>query len=389
VREYLLSDIAEIVDCEHKTASKVENSEYYSIRTTDITNGKIIFQSANRVSEETYLEWIKRATPESGSIILAREAPVGEVGWIKEGYKVCLGQRTVLIKVNHKDVSSKFILYYLVNPDTKYDLQSRSTGSVVAHLNMKDIRAFKIVVPALAEQQSIASVLSSLDDKIDLLHRQNKTLEAMAETLFRQWFDDKECDGEISQLIGIQNGYAFKSSDFKEIGENGVLKIKNISDGIIDIKKTDFIDGVVAANTQDRFKVAIGDVLIGMTGAEIGKLGIVPKTNKSLWLNQRVGILREKYPGAKYLAYIQLKSEFGQDYIENTATGSAQPNISGTGIEGCGFLSIDEETIRDRCKQIAPLYKKLVFNLGQIESLEKLRDSLLPKLMSGEMRVAI
>ncbi|MFI3217529.1 MAG: restriction endonuclease subunit S [Methylococcales bacterium] len=140
-------------------------------------------------------------------------------------------------------------------------------------------------------------------------------------------------------------------------------------------------------NTPERFKVNTGDILIAMTGAEIGKLGIVPKTNKVLWLNQRVGLLREQYKGSKYLAYLQLKSEFGQDYIQNTATGSAQPNISGTGIENCGFPFISEDKIKEYSEEIDSFYEKLIFNLGQIQTLETLRDNLLPKLMSGEVRV--
>ena len=71
--------------------------------------------------------------------------------------------------------------------------------------------------------------------------------------------------------------------------------------------------------THLKFRISSGDILIAMTGAEIGKLGIIPSTDKSLWLNQRVGLLAEKYKGGKYLAYLQLKSDFGQDYIENTA----------------------------------------------------------------------
>ena len=99
-REYGLSDLAEVVDCEHKTAPLIDESEYISIRTTDILGGRIDFENANRVSLETYEDWTKRAIPREGDIILAREAPVGEVGLVTKGRKVCLGQRTVLLRAN-------------------------------------------------------------------------------------------------------------------------------------------------------------------------------------------------------------------------------------------------------------------------------------------------
>ncbi len=126
-----------------------------------------------------------------------------------------------------------------------------------------------------------------------------------------------------------------------------------------------------------------------MTGAEIGKMGIVPQTERKLWLNQRVGLFKEKYTGSRFLAYLQLKSDYGQDYIDNTATGSAQPNISSSGIANCDFPNISEEQIIIYSKQLASLFSKIIFNLGQSRTLEKLRDTLLPKLMSGEVRVSV
>lgn len=244
-----------------------------------------------------------------------------------------------------------------------------------------------ISLPPLSEQQCIASILSSLDDKIDLLHRENKTLEAMAETLFRKWFVDKENDSTLEQIISIQNGYAFKSNDFKEEGDSQIIKIKNISNGIVEIDSTDWVDKKITNILSPKFKLHSGDIIIAMTGAEIGKLGIIPNNTKSLWLNQRVGLVVEKYIGAKYLAYLQLKNDFGQDYIENTATGSAQPNISGLGIEKCGFPKLGGEDIVMMSKQIGSFYDKIVFNLGQIRIITQIRDSLLPKLMSGEIKV--
>ena len=124
-----------------------------------------------------------------------------------------------------------------------------------------------------------------------------------------------------------------------------------------------------------------------MTGAEIGKMGIVPQTEQKLWLNQRVGLFKETYNGSRFLAYLQLKSDYGQDYIDNTATGSAQPNISSSGIVNCDFPNISEEQIIIYSNQISSLFAKIVFNLDQIRTLKKLRDALLPKLMSGEVRV--
>jgi type I restriction enzyme S subunit len=293
--------------------------------------------------------------------------------------------------------------YYIIPDDEKFDfnflyyllmtlnLEELNEDSAVPGLNRNTAYSQDILLPPLPEQKAIASVLSSLDDKIDLLHRQNQTLEKMAETLFRKCFieDAKEDweEGTIGQLISVQSGFAFKSKDFKNNGVDHVIKIKNIKGGIINLEDTDFIDSKVAEKIGKQFQISSGDVLIAMTGAEIGKLGIVPNTNKKLWLNQRVGLLKEKYPFARFLAYLQLRSDYGQEHINNTASGSAQPNISGEGIENCGFPKISEEQIISYSKQLGELYTKVIFNLGQIRTLEQMHDVLLPKLMRGEVRI--
>ena len=130
--------------------------------------------------------------------------------------------------------NAKYLYYFLKHMDLNQHAGGSSHPLVTQTLlNSIDVE----LVEDQNEQKAIASVLSSLDDKIDLLHRWNKTLEAMAETLFRRWLDGKDCNGTISQLVTIQNGYAFKSKDFSEQADYGVLKIRNISTSIVDIKK--------------------------------------------------------------------------------------------------------------------------------------------------------
>lgn len=287
------------------------------------------------------------------------------------------------------NIDPTYLKLFLTSEETLDYLQmiAEDRSGTFPQITFDILDQMDLMVPPIEEQKAIASVLSSLDDKIDLLHRQNTTLERMAETLFRQWFVEEAQDSDIGQFIDLQNGYAFKSQDFKDIGEQRVLKIKNISGGIIDVNNTDFIDSAVANKTDAKFKVVTGDILFAMTGAEIGKLGIVPKTNTPLWLNQRVGLLKEKFKGARFLAYLQLNSDIGQDYIENSATGSAQPNISGSLIEQCPFPKAEVSKIKECSEILDVYYQKLISNLGQIQILEKLRENLLPKLMSGEIKL--
>ena len=352
---------------------------------TDYKNyRKFAYDSERYLSNAGINKLKNKVLPENSVLVTCIGSDMGKV--VINKLPVITNQQINSIIPNRNIIFPDFLYYVLV-----YNYETlrifASNGTAVPILNKTDFENIEISTPPLPDQKAIAEVLSSIDDKIELLHRQNKTLEEMAMTLFRQWFIDANFDGTIGQIVNVQGGYAFKSKDFKTNGNHSVIKIKNITDFIININDTEFIEESVVKNLEKKFKIFSGDVLIAMTGAEIGKLGIVPKTNKNLWLNQRVGLLREKYDGARFIAYLNLKSEFGYDYIVNTASGSAQANISASDIENCPFVQLSEDEIKAYSKTISPFFEKIIFNLGQIQTLEKLRDTLLPKLMSGEVRI--
>ncbi len=318
-----------------------------------------------------------------GTLCITIAANIAELGILS--FDACFPDSVLGFIPNEKKVELNFIYYTLIH--FQKELKHIGEGSVQDNINLGTFQNVLFPIPPLPEQKAIAEVLSALDEKIDLLHRQNKTLEQMAETLYERWVSDKEYDSSIKDLVNIQNGYAFKSKDFQEFGSDRILKIKNISRCIVDIQITDFVSSKTIAKVDDRFFINEGDVLFAMTGAKIGKMGIIPKTENPLWLNQRVGLFKEKYKGARFFAYLHLKSDWGLDYIENTATGSAQPNISRTGIESCEFPKFGYDEIKEYSEQLGLLFDGVIFNLGKIHTLQSLRDTLLPKLMSGEVRV--
>ena len=363
------------------------------IKIKNVANGDV---NLEKVVYHKYDDSFSRYLLSKGDVLIAmtgnhpqaQTQVVGAVSKYKLDLNALLNQRVGKI-IPIGSTCLDFVYYFFKDKDTHRYLANESSGSAnQANISKATIVGIETDFPEPAEQKAIAEVLSSLDDKIDLLHRQNKTLEQMAETLYESWVSDKDYDSTIKDLVNIQNGYAFKSKDFEESGSDRILKIKNISGGIVDIQTTDFVSSKTIANVDDRFFINEGDVLFAMTGAKIGKMGIIPKTESPLWLNQRVGLFIEKYKGARFFAYLHLKSDWGLDYIENTASGSAQPNISGTGIESCEFPEFGEDEIKEYSEQLDLLFDGVIFNLGKIRTLESLRDTLLPKLMSGEVRIA-
>ena len=188
-----LAELCElIVDCEHKTAP-IQEEGIPSIRTPNIGKGKLLLDGVNLVSEETYKAWTRRAEPLAGDLILAREAPAGNVAVIPENTRACLGQRTVLIRPKVDVVEPSFLAFLLLEPKTQAKLLAHSRGATVQHVNMKDIRALDVgAIPSLKVQRSIVSTLWNLDtetQRLESLYQQKLTaLAALKKSLLHQAF---------------------------------------------------------------------------------------------------------------------------------------------------------------------------------------------------------
>ena len=177
-----------IIDCEHKTAP-VQAAGYPSIRTPNIGPGYFILGTVNRVSEETYREWTKRAVPESGDLIMAREAPVGNVAMVTPDLRPCLGQRTLLIRPNPSLVNDRYLTYLLIGPEVQDRIHSLTNGATVPDLNLKDGRDLQLPpLPPIEKQPLVASILSAYDDLIANCERRIRVLDEMARALYREWF---------------------------------------------------------------------------------------------------------------------------------------------------------------------------------------------------------
>ncbi|CUP56353.1 EcoKI restriction-modification system protein HsdS [Turicibacter sanguinis] len=337
-------------------------------------------------------------------------------GKVVSGYAGVIANNMFKITVNERLVNKKFLLYLLSNNYVYDMLNASQSSSTMPAITFNLISKLEILLPSLEEQKAIADILSSLDDKIELNNQMNETLEEMAQALFKRWFVDFEFPNEEGQpykssggemveselgmipynwklgvlgdLIYVQNGYAFKGKDLMENGEVGIIKIKNISSNTVDIINTQYISEILASKVDTKFKLCGTNLLIAMTGAEVGKIGLVPLNKKELYLNQRVGCIKELVPGGESYAYNYLLRPEAQEMIQAKAVGSAQPNISASGIEELKVVIPSNHIL----KAFQNICGSLLYNMCQLIEenylLIELRDTLLPKLMSGEIRVS-
>ncbi|MCO5189741.1 MAG: restriction endonuclease subunit S, partial [Anaerolineae bacterium] len=219
-QEFILEDAVErFIDYRGKTPPKTDSG--IPLVTAKIVKNGAIQTPSEFISEETYDQWMTRGFPKENDVVLTTEAPLGEVALLKDE-NVALAQRIILMRGKPHVLNNGFLKYYFQSREGQHLLQSRASGTTVFGIKAAVLKKIPIPVPPLPEQKAISAVLSSLDDKIDLLHRQNKTLEALAQTLFRHWFiDGAEDDWEEYQLgefVEVTRGLSYKGAGLTEEG---------------------------------------------------------------------------------------------------------------------------------------------------------------------------
>ena len=169
-----------------------------------------MLDDVHRVSKDVYDKRNARAIPQDDDLILAREAPAGNVAIIKNGEQVCLGQRTVLIRPDKRKVYPDFLVYYILAPQQQYELLGTANGATVAHVNIPVIKALPVELPAIEVQQKAADILKAYDDLIENNQKQIKLLEEAAQRLYKEWFIDLHFPGyEATQTVdGVPEGWS-------------------------------------------------------------------------------------------------------------------------------------------------------------------------------------
>ena len=361
-RECKLGDVAEIVGGGTPKTNVIEywNGEIPWITPRDLSNfnGRFISKGERNISEKGLINSSARILPK-GTILLSTRAPVGYLAIAENQMTTNQGFRSLIPFKNTDNI----FLFYLLKNNVEY-LKSQATGTTFGELSGSVLGSLIFPFPPLPEQHAIASVIGSLDDKIDLLNRENQTLEQMAEAIFRQWFieeaDEEWEEKTLGTLFEISSGKGLKK---EQLNENGIYSVLG-ANGII--------------GRTDNFLYDEKLIYTGRVGT-LGSIFIVE--NEKVWLSDNTLVIKpHKY---FYSVYFILK----YSKLEEYNVGSTQPLIRQSDIKGIGFV-LPSELIMKKFEMTAEvLFSKIRANNSQIHTLEKLRDTLLPKLMSGEVRV--
>ncbi|MFC1634137.1 restriction endonuclease subunit S [Planctomycetota bacterium] len=304
---------------------------------------------------------LNKVLPPKSVLVTCIGSDMGKV--VMNDVAVISNQQINSIIPNKKNVDSNYLFYCLVE---MYDILRvyGGDGTAVPIVNKGDFENMEITLPPLPEQKAIASILSSLDDKIDLLHRQNKTLEAMAETFFRQWFvEEAQEDWEVVKLDSLINISSGKGLKKEHLSENGAYPVLGAN-------------GEIGRSNEFLF-----DESLLFTG-RVGTLGNIFRVeNKKVWLSDNTLVIKPKI----YFNFIYFVLKTAK--LEEYNVGSTQPLIRQSDIKEIEINLPSEIKLCEFEKESDLLLNKIRLNKSHIHTLEKLRETLLPKLMRGEVRV--
>ena len=375
-----------IVDCLHKTAPINELGNYFAVGTPAMRGNSIDYSLARRIDDITFYEWTKRLRPRYGDLLLAREAPVGPVVRIPIEENVAPGQRTVLLRPDTAKVISDYLYYLLIAPEQQERLNQPVGGSTVAHLNVADVRSFRLPeVPSLMEQRRIAGVLGALDDKIE----SNLRVRNLCRDLGGNLVADTVRSAPSTQLehyaASISRGVTPRYYKDEDASPVLVLNQKCIRDGWVTPELARLM--TPRAREKSQAIARLDDLLVNSTGQ--GTLGRVARwdSDDPIYVDSHVTVVkadpRRIYPVLMPYLVFPL-----QDEIEHMATGSTgQTELSPSRLAQLNVPLLSLEEQRPLSARLVALEAQAHYCQVQSLKLTELRDALLPELMSGRMRV--
>ena len=399
-KEYKLGEIAEIT-----SSKRIFYSEYVSGGVPFYRSKEIIdLYNKRNVATELYISLEryneikdKFGVPQKDDILLTSVGSLGIPYKVKDEdyFYFKDGNLTWFKDINIYIIYPDYFVFWLTSCIGKQKLDEITIGSTQAALTISGLKTVVIELPPLPEQIRIASILSSLDDKIDLLHCENKTLEAMAETLFRQWFieeakEDWE-EGKLGDYVELVNGVSYKGDELqpsnvamvtlKSFDRNGGFRMDGYKEFTGKFKKEQVLydgDLVVAHTdiTQEADVIGNPVIVIGKNQYETitFSMDVVKVVSKSEFFSN------------SFLYYL-MKTQAFKEHCLGYANGSTVLHLSKKAIPEFEFHIPPKIIAQSFQKQVESINKKILNNNNEIQTLIQMRDGLLPKLMSGEVKI--
>jgi type I restriction enzyme S subunit len=372
------------------------------------------------VNAATYRKWMKSSL-RADDVILTSEAPLGEPAYLAEDVEWCLGQRLFGIRTKKARLQGRFLFYALQSERVRHDLLSRATGTTAQGIRQTELRLVRIPLPSVDEQRAIAHIVGTLDDKIELNRRMSETLEAMARALFKSWFVDFDPvrakaegrDPGLPQPLADLFPDSFEDSELGEIPRGWkVGPVESLCESITSggtparmnplywdggsipwFKTGELVDGPLIESEEHITDAALeesscklwpaGTILFALYASPtVGRLGVLTRPGTS---NQAAaGLIAKPTTGVPFLRRLLLDARVK---LQTIAVGAAQQNINQAVLKTHRAVMPTEKVASAYSRLVAGGDERQVSLAKESSTLTSLRDALLPKLISGELRV--
>ncbi len=407
-----MDEIAVVFDCPHTTPTLTDHGPYVA-RSQDIRGRRFDTSSAGRVSEKTYVERIARAVPEYGDLLYSREGTYfGISAPVPRGERVCLGQRMTLLRPDPAIVDHIYLNYWLNSDLMERFLAGFRDGSVAQRLNMSTIRGLPVPILPISEQRHIARTLQILDDKIELNRRMSATLEEMARALYRSWFVD--FDPVHARALGQPPAHMAPTTAAlfpDSFGPDGLPKgweAGTLGDIASNVRRQ-VQPGDIEAETpyiglehMPRHSIALaewggagqvgsaksamrsGQILFGKLRPYFHKVGIVPTDGIC---STDILVIDAKADRWRELVLSVVSSEDFVEHANATSSGTRMPRSNWKDMARYDIAIPPESVVEVFSSIVRPMTEKIAAGIHEAHTLAALRDTLLPRLMSGELRI--
>lgn len=395
--QYKLEDVLDkLIDYRGKTPQK-STSGIPLVTAKVVKDGRI--ETPNEfIPESEYENWMTRGIPKFGDVILTTEAPLGEVAQLKTNDKIALAQRIITLRGKSGVIDNTFLKYFLQSPVGQNNLKSRETGSTVTGIKQSELREVSIHAPDLPTQRAIAAILANLDDKIELNLRLNQTLERLAQTLFEEWFVKFNFPGFDGEWVdGLPKGWRKGKVSDVSLANSNTLSAKDKFDEIKYIEISEVNRGIIneisiyprgEEPSRARRKLQHGDVVVSTVRPNRGSYFLALSPERNLIVSTGFAVFSPTKVPYSFL-YTFLTSDENLDYYGRVADGGAYPAINPSVISEMEII-IPTKLILDSYHEVASgFFEKMKANLLQNQTLTTLRDTLLPRLMSGQIQVPV
>jgi type I restriction enzyme, S subunit len=376
-----LEKVSRVVDSLHKTP-EFTDSGYPMVRAADVKGGFLDLVETKLVSQEDFLDFTRNHKPQQGDIVLSRVGSYFNFSYNKSGKEFCIGQNTSIIV---PEIESRFLYYSLISPFVQDQVERSLVGTSQRTLSLKYIRELKIPVPSISEQRAIAGILGSVDDKIELNRRMNATLESMARAVFREVIKNGKGEertiGDVVTIVGgstpsTTNPVLWDDGDIhwatpKDLAPLQSPFLLETNSWITELGLKEISSGLLP----------VGTVLLS-SRAPIGYLAI---TQIPVAINQGFIAIKCTKEVPNYFVLNWLKENMEE--IIGRANGTTFLEISKSNFRPMKIVVPPHPKIKTFVEVVEPLYQKIVANLKESHTLASLRDTLLPKLMRGAVRV--